>query len=417
MNKLRVFRSSFFSSILLITILSFCEIANAQESDRADWQRWGGPHGNQSTTESNWSTDWKNNPPAEVWSTNVGTGFSGVTIFENKLFTSGREGDADVILCLDADTGEENWRFSYDTPLANLQHEGGPGTTPTFHDGIVFVLSRAGIAYALDAKDGSEIWSSDLLSMTGGEKPWWGCTSSPLVIDDKVIFDAGALIALDRKSGEEVWKTPKHRSGYGSIIDFNEGSSIAVLSNDALLIVDKESGESVAEAAWVTEHPTNATTPILMDQNKFFVSTGYKRGCAVFQLVDGELVEEYTSRHMSNHMANSVLHGSFIYGINGNSHRRRTCTLVCLDVATGEKIWQERGFGCGSIVLAGDHLLILSDQGELVCAAASPDGFEQKGKVKILDGKCWTAPTFLHNRIYCRNADGDLVCWKMAEIE
>ena len=123
--------------------------------------------------------------------------------------------------------------------------------------------------------------------------------------------------------------------------------------------------------------------------------------------------EEFHSRHLSNHMANSVFHDGYYYGIHGNSHRRRTCTFVCISADDGEKVWAERGFGCGSVVLAGDHLLILSDQGELTCAPASPSGFIPTAKIKVVDGKCWTAPTFLENRVYCRTAKGELACWKL----
>ena len=389
-------------------------VGDAQALEESYWQRWGGPNANQSTTSSDWETDWEKQPPKEVWSVEIGTGFSGITLFKQNLFVAGRAGDADAIYCLEKDTGKEIWRHIYETPLANKQHEGGPGSTPTHHRGLVYMLSRNGHAHCLDAKDGSVVWEANLLELTGGERPWWGCTSSPLVIDDKVIFDAGSLIALDRKSGKEIWKTEKHRSGYGSVMAYKNGKHVVALSNDALLIVEQASGKIVAQTAWITDHPTNATTPVLIDNDKFFVSTGYKRGCGMFQFADEKLAEIYVSRHMSNHMANSVLHNGFFYGINGNSHIRRICALVCINAETGEKVWGERGFGCGSVVLAGDHLLILSDQGDLVCAEASADGFIQTGKVKVLDGKCWTAPTFLENRIYCRNAEGDLVCWEMS---
>ena len=53
---------------------------------------------------------------------------------------------------------------------------------------------------------------------------------------------------------------------------------------------------------------------------------------------------------------------------------------------------------------------MLSDKGELMVAPASPAKFAPTARAKVLDGKCWTVPVLADGRIYCRNADGDIVC-------
>lgn len=383
-----------------------------QAQQGANWQRWGGPNANQVSTESDWETDWTRFPPRQVWKAEIGVGFSGITLFGDKLFTAGRDGENDAVLCLERRTGKEIWKYTYPTPLADKQHEGGPGATPTHYDGIVYMLSRAGLITALDAEDGELIWEVDTPALTESKRAYWGFTSSPLVINDKVIFDVGCLLALDRKSGQFIWKTENHSPGYGSITQFQEGKRIVALTNDGLLMVEEQSGDVVAETKWVTSHPTNATTPII-DGDLFFVSSGYQRGCGLFRFENDKFEQVYRSRHMSNHMANSVLHDGQFYGINGNSHLARNCTLTCIRADSGKKVWSERGFGCGSVLLAGEHLLILSDQGELTCAKASPDGFVATGKIKAVDGKCWTAGSFCNRRLYCRTASGELACWEM----
>lgn len=88
----------------------------------------------------------------------------------------------------------------------------------------------------------------------------------------------------------------------------------------------------------------------------------------------------------------------------------RTVSIVCLDATTGDERWREMGFGCGSLMLADDTLIVLSDQGELLFAPASPDAFTPLSRGEALDGKCWSVPVLVRKRIYCRNADGRLVC-------
>jgi hypothetical protein len=113
---------------------------------------------------------------------------------------------------------------------------------------------------------------------------------------------------------------------------------------------------------------------------------------------------------MSNHMNNCVLWEGHLYGFSGNSHDRRNATLVCLELATGTAKWKERGMGIGSLMLAGGRLVILSDEGELIIAEPSPEGFKPLARGKILDGTCWTVPVLCNGRVYSRNSAGDLVC-------
>ena len=61
-------------------------------------------------------------------------------------------------------------------------------TTPTFHDGVLFVGSMDGFFYALDAADGSLVWKFE-----SGYKPWnrlpyGGVRATPIIVDGKIIF-------------------------------------------------------------------------------------------------------------------------------------------------------------------------------------------------------------------------------------
>ena len=61
-------------------------------------------------------------------------------------------------------------------------------------------------------------------------------------------------------------------------------------------------------------------------------------------------------------------------------------------------------------MIAGDKLIILSEDGRLVIAEASPAGYKQLAAARILTGKCWTVPVLSGGKIYARNAAGDAVC-------
>jgi hypothetical protein len=56
--------------------------------------------------------------------------------------------------------------------------------------------------------------------------------------------------------------------------------------------------------------------------------------------------------------------------------------------------------------------LILSEKGELSLVKAAEDRFSPLAKSQILGGKCWSVPVLANGHVYCRNAQGDVVCVK-----
>ena len=112
--------------------------------------------------------------------------------------------------------------------------------------------------------------------------------------------------------------------------------------------------------------------------------------------------EVYNSRVMKNHFSSSVLYEGHIYGFDNAS-------LKCIVAGTGEQKWVQRGYGKGSLIVADGLMYILSDLGQLILAEATPAGFQEKGKVKVMEGKTWTSPVLSHGRIFLRDDDEMIV--------
>jgi outer membrane protein assembly factor BamB len=263
----------------------------------------------------------------------------------------------------------------------------------------------------LDAGKGEVVWNCNLQKQFGVKLPDWGFACSPLILGDLAIIDAGCAAALDKHNGQVRWQTAPFRPGYGSPVPFEHGGEtcLAILNNEFLLVLKAADGTEIARYPWATDYATTSTTPIIRGDT-IFISTGYNKGCALLKLVDADLTPVYLNKKMRNHMNNCVLVGDFLYGFDGNSHNARLVNLVCMEYASGAVKWTHNGLGCGSLVAAGNTLLILSDEGELLTAQASPDEFRPLAHAQVLEGKCWTVPTLSHGRIYCRNAAGDLEC-------
>ena len=161
---------------------------------------------------------------------------------------------------------------------------------------------------------------------------------------------------------------------------------ITVFNNDGLLVLAADDGREVASFPLESQFATTSTTPIV-SQNTFFVSVGYGGGCDLLKFADDMLVPVYANKEMGNHFNNCVLYEGHLYGFDGNSHVSSQVRLVCMEHATGKVKWHQRGFGCGSLMIADGKLILLSDSGTLAIAAATSNGISRVGAGRT----CWTA--------------------------
>ena len=185
---------------------------------------------------------------------------------------------------------------------------------------------------------------------------------------------------------------------------------LATLKTDGRVVLDAKDGSTVAFEKWETRFRTNSTTPLVRG-DKIFVSTGYRRGCALFQLKGNSLTKLYENTNMSNHMNNSVPVGDYLYGFDGNVHMAGPKDLVCIEFATGKEMWRDRSnLQVGSLIVADNRIIALGQRGELAIAPASPKGFSPTVREQIIGGRCWTSPVLANGFLYARNSRGDLVC-------
>ena len=360
-----------------------------------------------------------------AWRAEVGIGFSAVAVADGRVFTMGHNGEdgprgaggVETVWCLDAKSGDVVWKDDYPAPLLPNLHEGGPGATPVIADGVLFTVSKDGQAHAYEAASGKRLWSCELMPIVGMRRPpEWGFSASPVVYGDWLLVEAGATIALDRKTGSVVWQSETMTPAYGSPTVFQQAGKdwIAVLKTEGLVILDAQAnGKTGAFYPWETSFQTNANTPMVIGK-RLFISTGYDRGCTLLDFVDGKLTPVYENQVMCNHMSNSVLIDGHLYGFDGTAHRGREVELVCMELATGTEKWRSKGLRYGTLIGAGDQLVVLSERGELLIGKASPDGWQPQHETQVLGGRCWTMPIWSGGRLYCRNSRGDLVALERA---
>jgi outer membrane protein assembly factor BamB len=391
---------------LLILVL----LANLAQAE--DWPNWRGPRHDGISREALPKADFSK----IAWRAKIGVGFSSMAVANGRVFALGctgkRRGNEETFTCLDAATGKKIWSDTYPAALVDYLHEGGPCASPTVDGKRVYGYSKSGRLACYNVADGEKYWTADLMAKAGLPKPpEWGFAGSPLILGNRVIVEATFTCALDKATGKEIWRSKKYKPAYGSPIAFQYKNKIylATLKTDGLVILDAQTGKTVAFQDWRTSFRTNSTTPIIIG-NKIFISTGYQRGCALFEFTGNGLKQIYTNKNLSNHMNNSVVLGDFVYGFDGNTHGRVPKQIVCMRLADGVVQWRKDGYLCGSLMAVQNQLLILGEKGKLALGPASPKGFTPTAEAQILQGRCWTVPVLSNGRIYARNAAGTLVC-------
>ena len=384
----------------------------------SDWPHWLGPNGDGTSSESKWSNE-INDP---TWKSKVGVGFSAVSVANGKLYTMGHDGKKtggkETVYCLNSQTGKSIWSQSYPAPLVDYLHEGGPCSTPTVDGSIVYTISKHGLLHAFQGKDGKVIWKKDMMKEAGMKRPpEWGFAASPYVLGDQLIIEASATYSLNKKTGKIIWKSKTYRPAYGTPTLFQpRGQSIiAVLKTDGLVLLHSKNGKTLDFEKWETSYRTNASTPIVQG-DKIFISTGYQRGCALFQWKEGKLKKLYENKVLSTHMNHAILVDGFLYGFDGNVHMAGKKDFVCMEFLTGKEQWRvsDRGLMVGSLMVAGNRMLILGQRGELVFAKINSSKFDELNRDQAMGGKCWTMPVLSNDLLYLRNARGDLHCINLA---
>ncbi len=387
-----------------LALLSISSALNA-----ADWPMYRGPNLNGISNETIPDDALKGGAKI-VWKGNVSTGFAGIAVADGRIYTMGNRNDSDYVLCYDAMTGEEIWRLRYREDLKPNLYEGGPNATPTVQEGRVYTLSKSGKVHCLDAKTGKEIWKTNIKYDYSIRPPSWGFSSAPIVHNGMVLINAGSNgLALDATNGKLLWDSGKSKGGYATVVPFELSGNMlyAVFASKGISAVDAR-GKVQWDHPWSTSYNIHAADPII-DGNRIFISSGYGSGCTLIEVNGKRVKEVYKNREMRNQCAGSVLLEGHVYGFDGQVKDK--ADLVCLDFDTGKQKWSHDGdLGTGTLIVVGDKLVVLSERGELYLAPASPKGFKPLGSARILDGKCWTPPSFSNGHLYARTSDGDIVC-------
>lgn len=377
------------------------------EASHRDWPQYLGPARSGVVADIALATDWTTKAPKLLWRQPVGAGWAGFAVAGGLAVTLEQRGKEEHVIAYDLLSGRPRWSHRdaavHDSPLGGI----GPRGVPAIDAGQVFALGATGILNALDLRSGRLLWSSNILKDNNSAEPEWGVAISPLVHGGRVIVSVGgspgkALVAYDRNTGEPVWAAGNGRLAYSSpaLLTLAGREQIVMLNQGTVAGHDPETGAEL----WTHEVPAEApraAQPLPLSANRVLFSIGYGIGSRVFELqgsADAPLAAKlmWSTPRLKSKFANMILHKGSVYGLDDG-------VFVCLDPETGERRWKEGRFGHGQLILAGEHLLVQTEGGEIVLVEPSPERLIEVARFRALDGKTWNPPALAAPILLVRN--------------
>ncbi|HUG43679.1 MAG TPA: PQQ-binding-like beta-propeller repeat protein [Acidobacteriota bacterium] len=382
---------------------------DAPREQEAEWPDFRGPLRDGVIREPGIRTDWPAEGLPRLWEQPIGGGYASFAIAGGTAFTIEQRRHQEVVTAYDVDTGRELWTYAWDAEFREAMGGDGPRATPTWHEGRLYALGATGLLACLEAATGKPIWSLNILQDNDAQNLPWGMAASPLIVDDNVIVlpggpDGRSVVAYDRITGNRVWSALDDRQAYVSPMQVTLAGrrQILVVSSARAMGLDPTDGRLLWDFPWPTQHGINISQPIVLDENRFFISAGYGHGAAAVEVTGSESEgfqarELWSNLSMKNKFNSPVLHEGFVYGLDEG-------ILACVDPGTGERKWKGGRYGYGQVLLAGDRLIVLTESGDLVLVEATPEAHREAVRFSAISGKTWNYPAVAAGRLLVRNA-------------
>jgi outer membrane protein assembly factor BamB len=382
-----------------------------------DWPGWRGADRSGVSGEKGLLQEWPKDGPKLLWkATGLGGGYSTPALANGRIYLLGTRKNREHLIALDAKDGKELWA----TEIGTVARDGppsypGPRSTPTVDGDRLYVLGSDGDLFCTDT-DGKVIWRKNLDKDFGGSRGRWAYAESPLIDGDVLVCTPGGakatLVALKKKDGEEIWRAsvPEgNQAAYASPIVATVGGVkqyVQFLGGGIVGVAAKD-----GKLLWRYDKvrgTTNCSTPIIHDGHVFVSATGRGpsgSGGALLELTaDGDSVtakEAYLIRDLANHHGGVVRVGDHLYGTNNSG-------LVCIDFKTGETKWQDRSVGKGSVTAADGRLYVRGERGPIALVEVTPSGYKEKGRFDQPSRSrlnAWPHPVIADGKLYIRDED------------
>ena len=402
--------------------------AGARGVERSEaWTQWRGPGRDAVVHGFSQPASWPESLE-QVWSTEVGAGYSSPIASESATYIHTREGDLELVKALALETGEVLWSDSYPAPrtkapeFAQIEGE-GPYATPILHAGRLHTVGVNGIVSTYEADTGELLWRRDFSELIVETQRFCGIAPSPLIADEQLVVhigddDSGEVMALDPRSGESLWSWTGPAIGNASpnVVELDGVRQIVTMTDEGIVGLD------IADGTLLWQHPfpgvqgscsTNIPSPVVTGNT--IILAAMVQGSLAIEVARSE--DGWTTRTLWENEELEPLWSNFVYagGELFGVIQKRKGRLFSADARTGALGWSTEGRSGenGFTLVAGDVVLFLMNEGELIVARRTYPGLEPEHRYTVADAAVWSYPVLLDNGILVK-AGNTLSLWSFS---
>ncbi len=410
-----------------------------------DWPSFLGLHRDGKSAETDLLDEWPDGKLPVVWTADVGEGYGSGSVANGRYYHFDRMDDQARLRCLNAESGQPLWQFTYPTSYGDMYgFDGGPRASPVVDDERVYILGVEGQLHCLDARSGQVKWKVDTTKAFGVIQNFFGVGSTPLVHNnllitmiggspasaqdlppnqlDRVEPNGSAIVAFDKFDGSVQYKTGDDLASYSSpVVAEINGQTVGLAFCRANLIAfDPDHGDLRWTFGWraIKYESVNASTPVIWD-NKILITESYGPGGALLEVNNGSVKPIWSDKNKRDqvaacHWCTPIVKGGFAYLSSGEKLNR--AELRCVELSTGKIQWTQGGLSRVSLTLAGDLIVGLAENGRLFSLRPTAEKFEiiseyRPGDLRLV-GPCWAAPILSHGLLYVRDKS-KVVCFDL----
>lgn len=401
---------------LILSVIAFvlcsAQFATTRSHAGDTWPQWRGPARTGQIDATAWPDKLEGDHLQQVWRVELGSSYSGPIVSSDRVFvTETRDAKTEHVQALDRKTGkslwEASWTGSISVPFFAKANGDWIRSTPALDADSLYVAGIRDVVVCLDAATGNERWRTDLMAKFKSPVPAFGFVASPLVMGDHVYVQAGGgFVKLDKRTGEVVWRVLEDGGGmYGSAFSspfpttLNGVPQILVQTRQKLAGVDAESGTVLWSQPVKADQGMNILTPTVID-NRVFTST-YGGGSVLFEVNQPNSSEPATAKELWKTKSQGYMSSPLVFGNHIYLHLRNQ-RFTCLDIETGKEVWTTTPYGkYWSMIANGSKILALDERGDLLLINATPDKFDLLDSRKIAENS-WAHVAVVGDEVFIR---------------
>ncbi|WHU02847.1 MULTISPECIES: outer membrane protein assembly factor BamB family protein [unclassified Sphingomonas] len=290
--------------------------------------------------------------------------------------------------------------------------------SPVIAGGKLFVMDTDGVVHAMSADSGNELWTAATVKAEGNKTARFGGGVSVAGEHVFATNGLGDVVSLNVADGTEVWRKRPGGPLRGAPTLANDNLYVVTQDNQ-LFAMKQENGDVswTASASLETQGVFGVAAPASAQGT---LVAGFSSGeLNAYRYENGrQLWSDVLSRSsmttsvssLSDIDAEPVIDQGRVYAV-GQGGR-----MVAMDIATGNRMWEQNIAGISTPWVAGEWLFVVTDDARLLCLSRTSGKVRWISQLKLYKNAkkpknpySWVGPVLAGGKLILGNTRGELV--------